>query len=157
MQNHAGAESEPPHKILKLQTTRPKSLDLEEFHPYIAKNKTREDETSSHEAVMSQLSADSELSVLISLMSSRLPESQINLETDMNHRDAIHFGAETKSSAAQAIISQPIGSSAGGVSKMAPPKRYYRTFWRSMAGKALERAGSAVGSAEPLSHPLFGH
>ncbi len=163
MQNHRFQDSDLPHKIPKLHATGPNSLgSLVIKQSGCLKsgdiNETGEDDKGIHEPDSRMFCADPEFNALISLMSSRLPTSQANFEFEITHRDGIHLESETNFSAAETIMSQPIRSSSGGIFSMAPPKRFYRTFWRSIAGKAMvrERSLARADAAEP-SHPLNSH
>jgi hypothetical protein len=126
--------NEPPHKFLKLQDTGANTtLDCDRAHRHCLEsenaNETRDNEARGY-------ATENELSALINLMSNQR-------FTGSSNREENHTGAEAKSPAAR-TISEPIRTSEMGIYGIPPPRRFYRTFWRALAKRALSRVELAV-------------
>jgi hypothetical protein len=110
-------------------------------------NYARKVAVSDHGAERSQRYSETDFSDLIDMMSNSMYTTKSMIlqgETGTSERKELNLGTEAKSAAVH-DATEPMRSLGVGASRI-PPKRFYRTFWRAMARKALERAEPAARS-----------
>ena len=127
------------HKFPKIQDSRSASKGDSgpQLHCLKSTEDSREIEICDQEMCSGQRKNESEFNDLIGLISNRLYMNKSKILGDETEAEQTDFllNTEARPDAVTIAVSEPTRF----LGLASPPKRFYRTFWRSMARKALVR------------------